>query len=213
MALSDGEAIEEFETVMAAVHERGVALQFASKHWQRDFDVVMTAVKQDGLALEFAHESMKSNFDIVMAAAQQDGHALQFAHESMKSNREIALAAIEQDYSALQFAHEGWRALGYAGEGARRDFDIVMAAVEQSGYALQFAHWDTQVRVFSHFKEILEKKLRRLEQAKHIKPHPEVPGLVKEMNEIKEKMEVMRGLMERFQPQREGSDDSSEGLP
>ena len=71
------------EVVMAAVHQTGLALMFASA-FQNDKAVVMAAVTQDGRALEFA--TLRADPDIACAAVKNNPTALEFVDPSLDEN-------------------------------------------------------------------------------------------------------------------------------
>ena len=69
-----------------------------------DFEIVMAAVTQNGMALQFAAEFLRGNREIVMAAVASDGMALQFASHELKKDDDVVLAAVMQNILALQYA-------------------------------------------------------------------------------------------------------------
>lgn len=70
------------------------------KEYIDDFDVVMAAVKQNGLALQFASNNLRNNHDIVIAAIRQNGLALKCAADAIKDLPEICIEAVEQNVLA-----------------------------------------------------------------------------------------------------------------
>jgi hypothetical protein len=74
---------------------------------EEDYEMVLAAVKQYGVALQYAPYNLKNNRKIVLAAVNQDGEALQYASEQLKFDREIILAALLQsNWGALKYASE-----------------------------------------------------------------------------------------------------------
>ena len=65
---------------MAAVKQRGYALQLVSEDLRRDRDIVMAAVKQYGCALEFASFELWGDCDVVLNAAGHDSSSICFAN-------------------------------------------------------------------------------------------------------------------------------------
>jgi len=65
--------------VEAAVHQNGLALEFAFPQLKHDPDIVEIAVRQNGLALQFASAKWRDNHRIVALAAHQNIDALQYA--------------------------------------------------------------------------------------------------------------------------------------
>lgn len=69
-----------------------------------DFDVVMAAVSQNGLALRYASARLKNQRDIVLAAVSQVGLALYHASVALQGERDIVMAAVSQLPAALMYA-------------------------------------------------------------------------------------------------------------
>ena len=117
------------DIVLVAVEQNGLALEYASKEIASNPDIVLVAVKQNGLALEYASKEIASNPDIVLVAVKQNGLVLEYAPKEIASNSDIVLAAVKQNGLALQ----------YASDELRDDAEIVLAADKQNGLALQYA--------------------------------------------------------------------------
>jgi len=66
-------------TVLTAVTQNGLALQYASKEWRGIREIVLSAVLQNGMALQYASERLRNNYEIVNAAISQNQLASSFA--------------------------------------------------------------------------------------------------------------------------------------
>jgi len=81
----------------------GLSLQFLNKLCS-DFEVVLAAVSQCGLALKYASSSLRGNKSIVLAAVKNNGLSLMFALYKMRNNKEVVAAAILENPSSINFA-------------------------------------------------------------------------------------------------------------
>ncbi|CAE6920617.1 unnamed protein product [Symbiodinium sp. CCMP2592] len=154
------ENVRQHATVLRAVQQNGLALQFAGEELRADQRVVREAILQNAMALEFASEVLRTRRDVVLMAVVRNGHALQFASEDLqqdhtlvltaarrfffadwswffqdkaiKDRRHIAIAAVSMDASALP--HTGRQA----------DKEVVLAALQRDGQMLEFASEDLQ---------------------------------------------------------------------
>ena len=137
-----GKGISDREIVLAAVKQRGEALQYAAEQLKRDREVVLVAVKQSsrGGALQYAAEELKRDREFILAAVKQNSGALQYAAEEFKHDREVVLAGVK---------HYGW-ALQYAAEEFKRDREVVLAAVKANGMVLEYA-----AEEFKHDREFV----------------------------------------------------------
>ena len=73
----------DFEIVLCAVKQDGLAFQWASLESRCDPILVSAAVKQNGLALQFASRKWRNNYKIVFSAVSQNGKALEYASKDM----------------------------------------------------------------------------------------------------------------------------------
>ena len=55
---------------------------------------VLAAIGENGMVLQFASDELRNNKEVVLAAVEQDGRALQFASEDLKGDEDIVLAAV-----------------------------------------------------------------------------------------------------------------------
>lgn len=88
------------EIMLVVVSKSGILLShaiFATTVYKLndDFDVVLAAVKNTGLALESASDSLKNDRIIVLAAVEQNPDALQFASPELQKDPEI-LTVVEE---------------------------------------------------------------------------------------------------------------------
>ena len=60
-------------TILAAVAQDGLVLEYTSSFFKDDEDVVRVAVEEDRNALEFASKRLKKNVDVVKTALQRNG--------------------------------------------------------------------------------------------------------------------------------------------
>ena len=92
-------------TILAAVSQNGMALEFASTYEKQglglawvDQEVVLAAVRQNGMALQFAGPMLQTH---VMHPTSM---------EAVQADRAVVVAAVQQNSSALQFAPEALQA-------------------------------------------------------------------------------------------------------
>ena len=119
----------EKEVVMAAITQNGCALEYACRQSQNDKEVVVAAVTQQGFALQFASNDLQRDEEVVMAAITQNGCALKYVPEWLQNYEEVVLAAVTQQGDALEYVSE---------ELQNDNKDIVLAAVTQNGCALKY---------------------------------------------------------------------------
>ena len=89
---------------MAAVKQKGHALEYADESLKKDREVVMAAVKQSGYALGYADKSLRKDREFVMAAVKQNGYALRFLDKSLQKDREVVIAAVKVVQGAIEYA-------------------------------------------------------------------------------------------------------------
>jgi|EP01047_Picozoa_sp_COSAG01_P018227 hypothetical protein len=121
--------------VTAAVHQNGMALQYAGTtpegiNLRSDPDVVYTAVTNNGMALAYAVPAKsgtpgpRGDKRVVLAAVTNNGMALQYAGTTpqgvnLRSDRDCVLAAVTNN----------GRAIAYASPELRSDKSLMLAAV------------------------------------------------------------------------------------
>ena len=69
----------------------------------RDYEIVLAAVTQNGMALDYASKDLQNNFDIVLAAVKQNGESIKFSSDELQDDKEIILTAIESNYDAIHY--------------------------------------------------------------------------------------------------------------
>lgn len=111
------------QTVLLAVKQNGLSLQYAKNDLNNNIEIVSEALKQNGLALQFASDELKNNIDIVFMAINENAYALEFA------SPKVAMEIIKQNGMTLQFVSDK----------LKNDIEFVFAAVEENIDALQFA--------------------------------------------------------------------------
>lgn len=111
------------QTVLLAVKQNGLALEYAKNNLNDNIEIVSEAIKQNGLALQFASENLKNNIDIVFMAINENAYALEFA------SPKVAMEIIKQNGMTLQFVSDK----------LKNDIEFVFAATEENIDALQFA--------------------------------------------------------------------------
>ena len=65
---------------MAAVKQRGFALQLVSEDLRRDREILMDAVKQYGGVLEFLSLELQCDCDVVIESAEHKSDSLQYSN-------------------------------------------------------------------------------------------------------------------------------------
>ncbi len=147
----------EEEVVIAAVKNKGTALQFAGHILRANKKVVMAAVQNDGDALYYASPDLREDKEVVMAAVQNKGDSLRYAFE-LQGDKDVVMVAVQHG-PALQSASLALRAdkevvlaavnhigfqLKVASPELRADKDVVMAAVHNNPDSIQFASAELQ---------------------------------------------------------------------
>ena len=93
-----------------------------------DREVALAAVQQRGLALEYASPELRADREVVLAAVQQEGWALKYASPELRSDREVVLAAVQQNGRALYLASPELQAvIKWASEELRAAADMYRA--------------------------------------------------------------------------------------
>ena len=147
------------DIVMAALHNDGRSLQYASETLKNNREIVITAVKKIGQALSFASDSLKDDKDIVMAALHNDGRSIQYASEKLRNDRDIVMTAVKNNGESFKYAADTLRndkevilfaidkcsgatynhPIKYAGDVLKSDKEVVMAAIKQDSLLLEYA--------------------------------------------------------------------------
>jgi len=83
---------DDKEVVMAAVRNRGYALQFASPRLKEDKEVVLAALRNAGSAIQFASPTLQKDPDVIKASFKNNMYALFCDH--VRNNKELVLAAV-----------------------------------------------------------------------------------------------------------------------
>jgi hypothetical protein len=117
---------------LAAVTQKGHALQFVRTDRPDYREIALAAVAQTGRALNYVPAERADYGAIALAAVAQDGEALGFVPAYRADYREIALVAVAQDGYALEVVPTE-----HADYGA-----IALVAVAQKGDALGFVPTD-----------------------------------------------------------------------
>lgn len=81
------------DVITEAVHQNGMALEFASVELRNEFNIVLEAVKNDGMALQFASKEMRSNLIIRNAAYHQNPASQEFAIDPEEEERKARIEA------------------------------------------------------------------------------------------------------------------------
>lgn len=91
------------ESILENIKREGGSILEYEYDFQNDYDIVLAAVNNDGLALEFASDELKANFEIALEAVKNDGLAIEFASEDLQNNIDIAKAAITNNIEACDY--------------------------------------------------------------------------------------------------------------
>lgn len=76
------------------------------KEYIDDYDVVLAAVRQNGLAIQFASGILKLNYDLCMEAVKQNGLALKVVADAVKDIPEICVEAINNNILAYDLCSD-----------------------------------------------------------------------------------------------------------
>ena len=106
---------------MAIAHSSGLALREASSEIRKDRKLVLLSVSRFGRSLAYASDELRNDEALVRKAVTQCGTALEFASDPLKADRELVLTAIRED----------GRALKHAAAPLREDREVVLAAVSR----------------------------------------------------------------------------------
>jgi len=141
---------DDEEIVIAAVHNSGHALQYASENLRANKTIVLAAVMQAASSFLFSHDSIKSDKDVVLAAVRKDGSLLKHADNSLRADKDVVLAALEnmgliipvgstvKDMILLAAQRFG-NALELAPDELRADRGLILEAVKARPGALKYA--------------------------------------------------------------------------
>ena len=157
--------INNYDIVMMAVTQNGLALHFASDRLRYNYDIVLTAVKQNGFAIRYADTNFLKDYNIVLAAVTQNGLVLEcifrfeidfeYIYEDDYQNGEyyrycierIIINADRQDlinnfHIVMMAVSQNGLALEFASSILQNNYDIVLAAVSNNGLAIKFAIYE-----------------------------------------------------------------------
>ena len=90
--------------MLAAVHNTGCAIEYASAPLKADKEVVLAAVKRHGEALQFASQELKGDAEVVLAACAQNRDAVAFADSALLGTNKLTEELFGKWYSG----REGW---------------------------------------------------------------------------------------------------------
>lgn len=90
-------------TVMAAVHQNGLAFEHAGDDLRADKDVAIEAAMQNGASLFFAAPALRDDVDVVLAAVKSKGIALSFAGPICRANKQVVMAALESNPRVFRY--------------------------------------------------------------------------------------------------------------
>ena len=92
------------DIALAAVHQSGDALRYASAELRADRQIVLAAAHQNERALVYASAELKADREVMLAAVHQNGHALEHASPELRADRQVVLAAVYQKPLVLRHA-------------------------------------------------------------------------------------------------------------
>lgn len=144
--------------VLSLVKMQGFALEYA-KDFTSNREVVLAAVSNRGSAIQHANDTFKSDKDVVLAAVRNESSALLHINKTAdmwKKDTDFVLSIVNLERDAFSHVNKSgnmWTeknfvlsvvrlrgdALKFAAKDLKEDSDVVMAAVNQKGDALAFA--------------------------------------------------------------------------
>jgi len=92
--------------VLDSVKSDGLHLDIAKEHQKDNFDIVLAAVTENGLAIEFALKRLRCDRRIVRCAVRQNPHALFLTSADLQNDPDMQLSAISAQLIALMNVHE-----------------------------------------------------------------------------------------------------------
>mmetsp|Transcript_10472 Transcript_10472/g.23779 ORF Transcript_10472/g.23779 Transcript_10472/m.23779 type:complete len:255 (+) Transcript_10472:75-839(+) len=103
MQFAEKESEPDKESVLKAVRQFGMALNFAPSSLKADKEIVLEAVRRDGYALCYTTPALKADKDVVLEAVRQNGLALLYATAALKADKDVGLEAVRQNGLAFGF--------------------------------------------------------------------------------------------------------------
>jgi hypothetical protein len=102
---------DDYEIVMSAVIQNGLALQYVNQNLKCNSDVIITAMNQNVYDFDFIPNKVYGDVKIMHEIVKIDGFALRYASDDIRGNREIVIDAIKQEPFSLRYVtnklHEG----------------------------------------------------------------------------------------------------------
>lgn len=131
--------IDEYDIVVQAVKQNGLALQYVSGELKSNKEIVLTAINNIVNSCEYMINEFRDDKEIVLNVIQKDWIYLRLASPRLKDDKEIVLAAVTQKGSSL----------GFASNRLRDDKDVVLASFTNKSNAFLFVSlrlkWDPDV--------------------------------------------------------------------
>lgn len=93
------------EALLTELQKNGSMLQYGGE-FRKDFDAVLEAVGQNGLALKYADITMRSNKEIVKKAFDTARSSLKHADSTLQNDENFILELAKIDEKALQYADD-----------------------------------------------------------------------------------------------------------
>lgn len=102
-------AREDPEICLAAVAQRGTALQYAAQKLRAQRDFMQAALALDASTIRWAAEDLQHDRQLVLDAVAHHWCAFKYASDEFRGDKEVVFAALAQDARALEFVSEELR--------------------------------------------------------------------------------------------------------
>jgi hypothetical protein len=173
------------DIVLAAVHQNGMALQFAGE-WNDDIEVVLAACDNTPEAFRFASVRLKDDKELVLHVTKYIAFPLAFASLRLRDDPDVVLSTMGKLFSSLDYASDALkdnklfilkcvqingRYLKYASPHMRADKEVVLAAISSQADAFMYASNDLRsdpelIRMISHNPEAIRYALPPLKRTR-----------------------------------------------
>lgn len=120
---------DDYDVVMAAVINNGMALTYASERLKQNKEVVLAAVKNTSTALTFVSKQLLHDDEFMKLLIDITTEAYGYASYAIKNNKEITLGVVQKNGIMLfQASFE-----------MRKDQEVVEAAVQNCPRAIEYS--------------------------------------------------------------------------
>jgi hypothetical protein len=122
---------DDFDVVMAALSDYGIALLWASDRLKDNDEIVKYAIRRRVYAYEYASKRLQENPEIVELAMKQNPYVYPYIPKSFQADFDYAMAAVKEDWTNYKKVVKNIK-------GLNKNREIIKAALEQSDEVLNW---------------------------------------------------------------------------